>query len=483
MSTHERLRWSYYTTVVPGRASTYVLLEDQAKVLHVSHREQRYEEIAALHRRELAGLGSLAALLEHAGALVPHAYDERAPVLALARRSEDAPDKGRTKFHLFMTHTCNFRCVYCIQGHDIKAEQTRMLEVAQVDAAFDGLAYFIDRIPAGRAPHGVTLFGGEPMMPATRSPLLHAVDRAVAMGLGVSAVTNGYYYDRFREPLAQRGILSRMTFLVSLDGPAHVHDLRRPLANGRGSFDRVADNVSRMLDDGASVVLQPIVDEQNADHLQELYAIVEARKWLESGRFAIKCGITMFPNAQAIPGCKGSREDRVLGKVLRFSENPGVQAGFDAVLKRSHFLDRVVRERRPVQVTTGCDAKRAGALSFSPDGMVYPCREYAGHGVARAIGRYWPSPEVFVESFQSWFGWKVSSHPKCSACKHVLLCGGGCRVETETSGRDERVDPLCPDYERIWAAYVEHLESDSRARTSDGIAAARRRLPVVHASP
>jgi len=58
-----------------------------------------------------------------------------------------------------------------------------------------------------------------------------------------------------------------------------------------------------------------------------------------------------------------------------------------------------------------------------------------------------------------------------------LLCGGGCRVETETSGRDERVDPLCPDYERIWAAYVAHLETPPRA--SGEIAPARRRLPVV----
>lgn len=449
-----------YATVLPAKEATFVLLEDRGQVLRVDHRDYGQKELIALKDRACESLGALKPLLRDVEALVPVEHDERARVHDLARQSEMSEDKGSTRMHLFLTHSCNFRCSYCIQGHEIKKKNSSVMSVGTVDDAFSTLPFIVDAIPHGIMPKAVTLFGGEPIMPGTRAPFMHAIDRAVETGLRVDVVTNGYYYDDFAPRLTEKGILSKMSFLVSIDGPAEIHNVRRSLVNGRGTFQKVAENVDRMLDHGARVILQPIVDEANVDRLEELYELAERRGWLAEGtRFEMKCGITMYPNAEAFEGRSGSSEGAVLGKLLRFSSaHSRVSAGFDAVLKRSHFLDMVAREGKKVAVTTACDAKRAGTLSFSPDGFFYPCREYAGHGEEKALGRFSPGLKVFAERFSSWFGWKVSSHPKCAPCKHVLVCGGGCRVETETHGRDERVDPLCPDFEGIWRTYLDQVD-------------------------
>jgi uncharacterized protein len=466
------LRYNRYATVVETRRSLYVVVADRGTLLHLDRGLYDEEALRSVKEERVDALPpALRRDLWLAGVLVPLSYDEQRAAISVLRQAE-AADEARAQassMHLFLTHNCNFRCTYCIQGHDIKRAAPEILSKRNVELAFEAADAILGRLPRRARLRRVVLFGGEPLLPASREPVEAAVRLAAARGLGITVGTNGYHYGSFHDlfaPLCKEG---GVRFLVSLDGPPEVHDRRRPLANGRGTFAEVASAVTQMLEAGASVTLQPIVDSGNADALGELYSICEARGWVNHPGFSMKCGITMYPYAGAFADDRAMTEEPlVVERLVQISKKSRgrIDPGLDVELKPSHFLDKILRQQEPVAVNTGCSATKAASLSFSPDGHVYPCREIAGRGAAHAIARYAPSLEIIEERFASWYGGDLARHPKCAGCKHLLLCGGGCRVATESNGRPLS-DPLCPDFEGTWRVYLEQHEAGRSIEQGD----------------
>lgn len=404
----------------------------------------------------------LLAYFLHKKIFVPHDFDEGNAVLDLLRKAEEYNRNNQLpiNFHLFITHSCNFRCVYCIQGYKVRRRLPQVMTEDQVRQSFRQAIEICDRIAVGTQPEAITLFGGEPMLPITKSAVKIAVKEANNRNMGVHVVTNGYNYDLFSELFQELASENRISFLVSLDGPPAIHNSRRPLSNGKDTFSKIALNITQMLESGARVVMQPIIDVENIEYLDQLYNLCKEYGWLSHHRFSIKCGMTMFPNAKArdfIPYF--SAEEHVLEKLLKTSIGFGsnFSRGLDCGLKPSYFLETVLIKNQPIPIACGCSARR-GALSFSPDGFVYPCREYAGWGKEYAIAKYSPKLELFSENIGSWYNFKVSESQKCSKCKHVLICGGGCRVHTETSNNNLE-NPLCPNFDDLWTIFLKTFDS------------------------
>ncbi len=62
-------------------------------------------------------------------------------------------------------------------------------------------------------------------------------------GMGVAVVTNGYDVEAFL-PLLLGGAVREVQ--VTLDGPPEIHDRRRVLHNGLGTFARVAAGIDAL---------------------------------------------------------------------------------------------------------------------------------------------------------------------------------------------------------------------------------------------
>ena len=177
-----------------------------------------------------------------AGIVVPEGFDERAALFDLRRRALDTPDA--LLLTLAPTIQCNFRCTYCFETH----RQEVMTPAIEGD-----LVRFIAHRAEGVRAITTTWFGGEPLL---RLDTLERVQRFTnelgeARGITIvrSIITNGYFLTA--------DVVQRLQALgdwemvqVTVDGPPQVHDSRRMLVGGGGTWNRIIDNCRLALDGG-----------------------------------------------------------------------------------------------------------------------------------------------------------------------------------------------------------------------------------------
>lgn len=81
-----------------------------------------------------------------------------------------------------------------------------------------------------------------------------------------------YLLDRKMAKTLKR--LSINSVQITIDGPKEVHDRRRILRNGKGTFDRIIENI-RNIHDILRVSIRINVDKENADRVFELIDFIE----------------------------------------------------------------------------------------------------------------------------------------------------------------------------------------------------------------
>ena len=86
-------------------------------------------------------------------------------------------------------------------------------------------------------------------------------------GIGVAVVTNGFDVEAFLPLLSKTGVREVQ---VTLDGPPEIHDRRRVLHNGLGTFARVAAGIDALLAAQIPVNLREEVDRENLPALPAL---------------------------------------------------------------------------------------------------------------------------------------------------------------------------------------------------------------------
>ena len=117
---------------------------------------------------------------------------------------------------------CNCRCVMC----DIwKTDQHREFTLAQLESQMDA----IERLQV----RWVVFTGGEPLM---HSNLFALTDLLRGRGIRVTILSTGLLFERFAHEITEHVDDA----IVSLDGPAEIHDRIRRVLRG---FNRIADGV------------------------------------------------------------------------------------------------------------------------------------------------------------------------------------------------------------------------------------------------
>lgn len=186
------------------------------------------------------------------------------------------------KLHLIVlpTEQCNFRCVYCYEDFAV----SRM-----APTVIDAIKGFLKQ----RLPHlselTVSWFGGEPL-------LAHdivfdimsyvACNRHADLSYSSDMTTNGYKLTP--EILEKLVALNVRNFQVSVDGPAEQHDAKRPLANGRGTFERIWQNLvsAKQLKETFHINVRVHLDRENIDSMMEFLRTF-ASEFASDRRFAL----------------------------------------------------------------------------------------------------------------------------------------------------------------------------------------------------
>lgn len=389
--------------------------------------------------------GAIAAALDAGDAMRAELIASGLGLLSPAPAAPPAPTSVPVRaISLAIAQKCNLGCTYCYAQQGGFGGKPKDMPEAVARAS-------VDRLLAGaQAGEPVTLafMGGEPL--ANREAL-HAVSHYAAQEaarrgapIRFALTTNATLITAEDIALFQR---YAFTLTVSVDGVGPAHDALRPFAGGRGSFDRVAANVRRLLAAPARrfrVLGRVTVTPENLDLPATL-----------SGLLAMGFDSVMFAPLLSAPSgggqMRGADFDRLLDQLSRCAEMFRREAAEGRLLPVSNVLKTLQRIHAYNREHYPCGAG-GGYMAASAEGDLFACHRFVddpdGYLGDAAAG-------VSPERQARWLGARnLQSQTPCTSCWARYLCSGSCHYEVLKVGR-----PAC-DYIRGWADQCLQIYAD-----------------------
>ncbi len=347
--------------------------------------------------------------------------------------------QSSTPGYIFMpTYDCNLRCPYCFQDHmRTDASYSHLLRIMKSET--------IDRIfaaiPQIEAYHGLSenmewkrnigFFGGEPLLQRNLSVIENIIKKAKTLwNVGIWAITNGTEIDHYKHLLDPEAISQLQ---ITLDGPRNEHDKRRVYEDRRGSFEKIASNITMALNLGVVVSVRMNIDRNNICLLPELANEIINRGWNTYTNFSAYTAPVHAANKHTdIKTTLSSWElDCKLTDMRK--EHPQmkvVNRPDDRAKDQAQLLFN--QRKEPSLRSTFCGA-HSGMYVFDPFGDIYACWERTGNSNIR-IGAIDQNGNFKLdeELNNMWRSRNVTTNKICLRCRYALHCGGGCAVLAES---------------------------------------------------
>ncbi|MDH3890535.1 MAG: SPASM domain-containing protein [candidate division Zixibacteria bacterium] len=305
------------------------------------------------------------------------------------------------------TLACNFGCDYCFESQSA-LRMTGETEEALMDFAVRRLEKADSLM--------ITWFGGEPTLCLPTIERLQAGFSALAARLGVtvepsSIITNGYLLDRERAArLKAAGIT---TAQVTLDGPRRTHDQRRRLKNGRGTFDRIVDNIAQSCQT-LDIVVRINIDRDNLDTAVEVLCELKDRSILD------RLGVHFAQVTASGAACASVRDrcftDREFSRYL-------------VKLYQRLFAMGIPMVDYPEVFSGGhCGAVTENSFVVSPTGRLFRCWEELSTEATESTGNLFTEQIDSVQqaNLEKYRAWDPFAMIECRKCDILPLCMGGC---------------------------------------------------------
>jgi len=346
--------------------------------------------------------------LERGGFLVEDGVDELARIKVATFRDRFRTD--RLMLTIAPTLDCNFRCDYCYEEH---------LRVTMSGPVRQALVEWVEAQARGLTALWVTWYGGEPLLPRSREAIGELTDgfRRIAaehgLDYGAELVTNGYLLDR--ATMQQMLELGVERVQVTLDGPREIHDRRRILVGGAGTFDRIVANLEEVMD-LVEIQLRINVDRRNAMSCLEVVELLVERGMDRMVRPYI-AQVTMDGAAcgNIQEACYSSAEfARTEVEIYREAARRGLPLG-----------------RYPVRIPGAfCTADRVNAFVVGPSGLLFKCWHEVTLDPSRAVGSVVDGQEPWQKAIEDrWLAWDPFEKKGCRECDILPICHGGCPLE------------------------------------------------------
>ena len=327
--------------------------------------------------------------------------------LSVLQRRYQLTRRNPDRFHLTIVTSlgCNFDCPYCFE-----AKHPSLLD----EAVQERLLQLVDtKLPAVRT-LSVLWYGGEPLvgLPGLLTLSDRLLARAASAGVGYQAsiITNGYLLDlAVARQLRDRGVRRAQ---VTLDGPPEVHDLRRPLAGGRGTFATILDNVTAAAD-LLDIAIRVNLDAGNADRFPELLRILASAGL--AGRVTVAPGQVVAPAANPDAPSAGVHQSCL--------SRPGFAAIEQRFFEEAGALGFATPEL-PRPVGAPCTAVRDNELVIGSRGEIYKCTETVGNP-AEVVGNLLDWPRA-GDRLMKWLTYDPFADDECRSCRALPVCMGGC---------------------------------------------------------
>lgn len=285
--------------------------------------------------------------------MVPVGFDDNAYALGIRRivsLLNPRSDK-RKSFTVLTTTDCNARCFYC---YELGCRRLTMSTALARDAAD-----YIARVSGGE-PVKLSWFGGEPLY---NMPAIDVIcNRLAELGTEYTSfmATNGYLLD---EDTVSRAVnlwrLNRVQ--ITVDGTKERYQKTKAyIYRDDNAYERVLQNMDRLLRHGIAVAVRMNMNRENADDLLLLSDEL-------AERFGGKDGFSAYPVLLK----------EFVGKVGAFTDDSEAIGRFTAL--RNRLTERgLLRIKAPANSlpVQRCMADNDACEVIKPDGTVGKCEHY-----------------------------------------------------------------------------------------------------------
>lgn len=350
----------------------------------------------------------------------------------------------RLRLTIAPTMNCNFRCIYCYESH-----KNEVMD----DKVANSLVEYVSRKSRTIRTLWVKWFGGEPLL---KFDLMRELSKEFSeiceknrIRFIATVLTNGYLLDAEVFSILVEE-LSVKFIQVTMDGPREIHDRRRPLANGRGTFDKIMDNLREIsrLKYNLPITIRVNVDKDNKEKALDILDV------LEENDLKDKVSIYFAPVAPFTQFCPSLVRETFM-PLSDFYRHEGFGTRF------AETVERGFRLAQPPDIKGGwCSAIRFNSYIVVPGGDLYKCDNEIGVPGA-SVGHIDEKGRLELKSnLLKWFSWAPWEQERCRECAFLPICMGGC-LYRRMKQIDEKGDdtPRCPELSHAVSKirYLQHL--------------------------
>ncbi len=346
--------------------------------------------------------------LQQGGYIIPSEFDEMKYLKTLNKVWRfGSPSLSLT---ICPTLECNFDCSYCYEGRDNRKGRMN-------DGVAESMVRFIEKECEERIKKlNIVWYGGEPLLelPRIESTMsaINAICHKWNVKIGVVLVSNGYLLDEvYLSRLKKCGISA---IQVTIDGPPDVHNRRRKLSDGRGTFETIYNNIINALQFGIHISIRINTDKQNISSLPILFEILAKNDFIRTRALPYlgqtisvpySCGD--FPDGYCLSTPQYARERYLMQRKL-------LEFGFKSGIK-------------PQPKANFCLSIGNGAYAIDPFGNLYKCWMDIG-SVECAVGSLERNGDLKIDKVKilQWLAYNPFVNTKCGNCRILPLCAGGC---------------------------------------------------------
>jgi uncharacterized protein len=327
----------------------------------------------------------------------------------------DTRDGDEVQLFFVPNYSCNFACTYCYQDEYTNAKGELTEEV------IDSFFRYISHEFAGRKKY-LTVFGGEPLLnsPKQKELITCLLNQANKSNLEVCFVTNGYSLVEYAGILKSANIRE---IQVTLDGTGRVHDARRFLKGGGGTFEKIVKGIDACLQAALPVNLRMVIDKENIEGLGEMAQFAIDKGWTGNDLFKTQLGRNYeLHHCQATSGKLFSRVSLYETIYQQVKKHPHILEFYKPAYSIAKFLAE--NGSLPDPLFDACPAcKTEWAFDFT--GQIYSCTATVGKP-GESLGTFYPEISRNNEMIAAWENRDVTSIAACITCNMQLACGGGC---------------------------------------------------------
>lgn len=310
----------------------------------------------------------------------------------------------RLNITLMMTMKCNFRCVYCFESWIPGEERYEELDETEV---IDWIIWIVKKYHIRQV--DLCFHGGEPLLEITKIQKIGDQLKSFFMLNGIfylfTVVTNGYLLNEKNALcLANVGVKIAQ---ITIDGIEEIHDQRRPLANGKGTFKTILNNIEK--NDCLQIYISIIYDSKNANNVKQLIDFFSERNLQEKINLIVLSATKPTIDSNNVSDFQLSQiEDAKLRvDLLKYITDKGFCVPFDVDYQL-------------------CTMKQKSSFVLTPNKTIYKCISGVGNEVFKLC-----TLQVGKDPFKEQpFIIENGKDNECQKCKFMPICNRFCLYES-----------------------------------------------------